>query len=72
MKLVDLLMIFILFNLGPLGLYKDINNARPHARDSCMSYATDNTDYLIYPLSFDLVEDEASHLLVSVYASIKL
>ena len=37
-----------------------------------MSYATKNTDYLIYPLSFDLVKDEASHLLISVYALIKL
>ena len=44
----------------------------PRARDSCTSYATENIDYLTYPLSFDLVEDEASHLLVSVYASIKL
>ena len=46
MKLVDLLMIFILFDLGPLGLYKDIDDARPRARDSCTSYATENTDYL--------------------------
>jgi hypothetical protein len=37
-----------------------------------MSYATKNTDYLIHPLSFDLVKDEASHLLISVYALIKL
>ena len=42
------------------------------ARNSCTSYASENTDYLIYPLSFDLVEDKASYLLVSVNASIKL
>ena len=69
MKLVDLLMIF---DLGPLGLYEEIDDTRPLARDSCTSYATENTDYLIYSLSFDLVEDEASHLLVSVPASIEL
>ena len=73
MKLVNLLMIlFFLINLGPLGLYEDIDDGRPRARDSCTSYATENTDYLTHPLSFDLVEDEASHLLVSVHASIKL
>jgi hypothetical protein len=65
-------MILIMVDLGPLGLYKDINDTRPRARDSCTSYATENTDYLTYPLSFDLVEDEANHLLVSVNASIKL
>jgi hypothetical protein len=55
-----------------LGLYEDIDDARPRARDLCTSYATKNTDYLTYPLSFDLVEDEASHLLVSVHALIEL
>ena len=59
-------------DLGPLGLYKDIDNTRSRARNLCTSYATKNIDYLIYPLSFDLVEDEASHLLVSVYTLIKL
>ena len=59
-------------DLGPLGLYEDIDDARPRARDSCTSYATENTDYLTYPLSFDLVEDKASHLFVSVNALIKL
>ena len=44
----------------------------PRARDSCTSYATENTDYLTHPLSFNLVEDEANHLLVSVNASIEL
>ena len=34
------------FDLGPLGLYKEIDDARPRARDSCTSYATENTDYL--------------------------
>jgi hypothetical protein len=33
-----------------------------------MSYATKNIDYLTHPLSFNLVEDKASHLLVSVNA----
>jgi hypothetical protein len=66
MKWVNLLMILI--DLGPLGLYEDIDDARPRVRDSCMSYATENIDYLTYPPSFDLVEDEASHLLVSVIA----
>jgi hypothetical protein len=47
MKWVDLLMILIDFlDLGPLGLYEDIDDARPRARDSCTSYATENTDYL--------------------------
>ena len=36
-----------LIDLGPLGLYEDIDDARPRARDSCMSYATENIDYLI-------------------------
>ena len=47
MKLVDLLMILLIFiDLGPLGLYEDIDDARPRARDLCTSYATENTDYL--------------------------
>jgi hypothetical protein len=41
------------------------------ARDLCISYATENTDYLTHPLSFDLVEDEANYLLVSVNTLIK-
>ena len=72
MKLVNLLIILSFFNLGPLGLYKDIDDARPRVRNSCTSYATKNTDYLTHPLSFDLVEDEASYLLVSVQALIEL
>jgi hypothetical protein len=59
-------------SLGPLELYEDIDKARPHARDSCTSYATENTDYLTHPLSFDLVEDKANHLPVSVNALIEL
>src|SRR6266550_8774397 len=47
MKWVDLLIILILsfslIDLGPLGLYEEIYNAR----DPCTSYATENTDYLI-------------------------
>jgi hypothetical protein len=66
------MILMILIDLGPLGLYEDIDDARPRARDSCTSYATENTDCLTHPLSFDLVEDEASHLLVSVHASIGL
>ncbi len=54
-------------DLGPLRLYEEIYKARV----SCTSYATENTDYLTHPLSFDLVEDEANHLLISVNASIK-
>ena len=69
MKLVNLLM---MFDLGPLGLYEEINDARPHTRDSCTSYATENTDYLTHPLSFDLVEDEANYLPTSINALIKL
>ena len=56
-------------DLGPLGLYEDIDDARPRVRDLCTSYATENIDYLTHPPSFDLVEDKASHLLVSVIAS---
>ena len=67
-----LILSWSLIDLGPLGLYEDINEARPRARDSCTSYATENTDYLTHPLSFNLVEDEANHLLVSVNALIKL
>jgi hypothetical protein len=44
----------------------------PRARNSCTSYATENIDYLTHPLSFDLVEDEANYLLVSVNALIEL
>jgi hypothetical protein len=65
-------MILIVFDLGPLGLYEDIDDARPLARDSYTSYATENTDYLTHPLSFDLVEDKANHLLMSVNALIEL
>ena len=43
-----------------------------HIYNLYTSYATENIDYLIYPLSFNLVEDEANHLLVSVSALIKL
>ena len=39
-------MILLLIDPGPLGLYGEIDDARPRARDSCMSYATKNTDYL--------------------------
>ena len=62
-----LILSWSLLNVGPLGLDEDIYNAR----DLCSSYASENTDYLIYALSFDLVEDEASHFLVSVYTLIK-
>ena len=67
-----LVLILWFINPRPLGLYREINDTQPRARNSCMSYATENTDYLTHPLSFNLVEDEASHLLVSVYALIKL
>ena len=72
MKWVDLLMILrrVLLVGRPwaLSLDEDIYNAR----DSCTSHATENIGYLIYPLSFNLVEDEASYLFVSVNALIKL
>ena len=57
-----------MIDLGALSSDEDIYNAR----DSCTSYATENTDYLTHPLSFDLVEDKANHLLVSVNALIEL
>jgi hypothetical protein len=41
------------------------------ARDSCTSYAMENTDYLTHPLSFELFKVKANHLLVSVNALIK-
>jgi len=44
----------------------------PRARDSCTSYATENIYYLTHPLSFNLVEDEANHLLMAVNTLIKL
>jgi hypothetical protein len=44
----------------------------PHIRNSYISYATENIDYLTPPLSFDLVEDEANYLLVSVNVLIEL
>ena len=59
-------------DLGPLGLYEEINDIRPLARNLCTSYATENTDYLTHPLSFNLVKDEANYLLASVNASIEL
>ena len=47
MKWVDWLMTLMVswsvVDLGPLGLDEDIYNAR----NSCMSYASENTDYLI-------------------------
>jgi len=36
----------MILDLGPLGLYEDIDDTRPRARDSYTSYATENTDYL--------------------------
>jgi hypothetical protein len=44
-------------DLGPLGLYKDIDEARPRARDLYTSYATENTDYLILVLTLKLYID---------------
>jgi len=54
-------------NPGPLGLYEEIYNARA----PCMwlvhvSHALENTDYLTHPLSFELFEVKANHLLVPV------
>jgi hypothetical protein len=63
-----LILSWLLIDLGPLGLYEEIYKVR----NSCTSYAIENTDYLTHPLSFNLVEDEANYLLVSVNALIKL
>ena len=38
--------VLLLIDLGPLGLYEEIYKARPYARDSCTSCATENADYL--------------------------
>jgi hypothetical protein len=37
-----------------------------------MSYAIENTDYLIHPLSFKLFKVKANYLLISVNALIEL
>ena len=60
-KWVDLLMIL------RRVLDEDIYNTR----DSCTSHATENIDYLTHPLSFELFEVKANHLLVPVNVSIK-
>jgi hypothetical protein len=36
-----------------------------------VSYALENTDYLTHPLSFELLEVKANHLLMPVNVSIK-
>ena len=60
------------FNLGPLGLYKEIYDVRaPCTWLVHVSHALENTDYLTHPLSFKLFEVKASHLLVSVNKSIE-
>ena len=41
------------------------------ARDLCTSCASENTDYLTHPLSFELFEVKANHLLVPVNVSIE-
>ena len=35
-----------MFDPRPLGLYREINNARPRTRNSCISYTIENIDYL--------------------------
>jgi hypothetical protein len=76
MKWVDLLIILscILIVNRPKApsLDKDIYNIRARTRNSYTSHAIENIDYLIYPLNFDLVEDKANHLFMSVNALIKL
>ena len=49
-------MILIVDGPWDLSLDEDIYNAR----DSYTSYATETIDYLIYPLSFNLVTDKAN------------
>ena len=61
-------MSLILFNLGPLGLYKDIDDTRPRARDLCTSYATENIDYLTIGASCTLY----SVLVLYIYGLISL
>jgi hypothetical protein len=46
MKWVDWLIILVFCDLEPLGLYEEIDDTQPRARDSCTSYATENIDYL--------------------------
>ena len=55
------------FNLGPLGLYEEIYDAHdPYTWLVYVSHALENTDYLTHPLSFELFEVKANHLLVPV------
>jgi hypothetical protein len=74
MKWVDLLMILMVLDccvdLGPLGLYEDIDDARPRARDSCTSYATENTDYLTTtPAS---IENIRVYLVITISARVNI
>ena len=75
-RLIDLclvLMVGVLIDPGPLGLYKEIYNARaPCTWLVYVSHALENTDYLTHPLSFELFEVKANHLLVSVNVLIEL
>jgi len=44
--LIDNLDLVLMVDWPPLGLYEEIYNIRARARDLCMSYAIENTDYL--------------------------
>ena len=55
-----------MIDLGPLGLYEDIDDTRPRARDSCTSYATENTDYLTVSSKF---RDIAINIIFLLYPS---
>ena len=60
------------FNLGPLGLYEEIYDARaPCTWLVHVSHALENIDYLTHPLSFKLFKVKASHLLMSINKLIK-
>ena len=62
----------MMVDLGPLGSYEEIYNARaPYTWLVHVSHALENTDYLTPPLSFELFKVKANHLLVPVNVSIK-
>jgi hypothetical protein len=55
-----------------LSLDKEIYNTRaPYMLLMHISHVLENIDYLIHPLSFNQVKDEANHLLMSVNELVK-
>ena len=60
------------YNLGPLGLYKEIYNTRAlYTWLVYISHALENTDYLTHTLSFELFKVKANHLLMPINVLIK-